>query len=95
MPLAEAQGQWVADYLKGEYALPAPAELREDIRRDQAAMRKRYVASKRHTIQVDFDDYLHALAARAPRRRASAPGHAASRLPVSGRAGSAAPEVPA
>ena len=25
-------------------------------------MRKRYVASKRHTIQVDFDDYLHALA---------------------------------
>jgi dimethylaniline monooxygenase (N-oxide forming) len=26
-----------------------------------AAMRKRYVASKRHTIQVDFDDYLYAL----------------------------------
>ncbi len=25
------------------------------------AMRERYVASKRHTIQVDFDDYLHAL----------------------------------
>jgi len=25
-------------------------------------MRKRYVASKRHTIQVDFDDYLYALA---------------------------------
>ena len=25
-------------------------------------MRKRYVTSKRHTIQVDFDDYLHALA---------------------------------
>jgi hypothetical protein len=25
-------------------------------------MRARYVASKRHTIQVDFDDYLHALA---------------------------------
>ncbi len=22
------------------------------------AMRRRYVASKRHTIQVDFDDYL-------------------------------------
>ena len=27
-------------------------------RREEAAMRKRYVASKRHTIQVDFDDYL-------------------------------------
>jgi dimethylaniline monooxygenase (N-oxide forming) len=62
MPLAEAQGQWVADYLKGEYALPEPSALAGDIRRDQEAMRKRYVASKRHTIQVDFDDYLHALA---------------------------------
>ena len=25
-------------------------------------MRQRYVASKRHTIQVDYDDYLHELA---------------------------------
>ena len=24
-------------------------------------MRKRYVASKRHTIQVDYDDYMHEL----------------------------------
>jgi hypothetical protein len=24
-------------------------------------MRKRYVASKRHTIQVDFDEYLYRL----------------------------------
>ena len=58
MPLSEAQGQWIADYLRGEYALPSPAAVRDDIRRDQAAMRKRYVSSKRHTIQVDFDDYL-------------------------------------
>ena len=62
MPLAEAQSGWIGDHLRGEYALPSPAELRRDIARDQAAMRKRYVASKRHTIQVDFDDYLHALA---------------------------------
>ncbi|MGN6372557.1 MAG: NAD(P)-binding domain-containing protein [Solirubrobacteraceae bacterium] len=61
MPLAEAQGAWVGDYLRGEYALPAPLQLRRDIAADQAAMRKRYVASKRHTIQVDFDDYLYAL----------------------------------
>ncbi len=61
MPLAEAQGAWVGDYLVGDYALPAPAELRADIDAEQAAMRKRYVASKRHTIQVDYDDYLHAL----------------------------------
>jgi dimethylaniline monooxygenase (N-oxide forming) len=61
MPLAEAQGQWLADYLKGEYALPSPEEMAADIQADQAAMRKRYVASKRHTIQVDFADYLLAV----------------------------------
>jgi dimethylaniline monooxygenase (N-oxide forming) len=58
MPLAEAQGQWLADYLRGRYALPAPGELAADIRSDQEAMHKRYLASKRHTIQVDFEDYL-------------------------------------
>jgi cation diffusion facilitator CzcD-associated flavoprotein CzcO len=62
MPLAEAQGTWVGDYLVGDYGLPAHAEMRADIEADQAAMRARYVASKRHTIQVDYDDYLHALA---------------------------------
>jgi dimethylaniline monooxygenase (N-oxide forming) len=61
MPLAEAQSAWVGDHLRGEYALPSAAELRRDIASDQAAMRKRYVASKRHTIQVDFNDYLYAL----------------------------------
>ena len=41
-------------------------------------MRKRYVASKRHTIQVDFDDYLYALGTE---RRAgpSGRGHAGLR----------------
>jgi cation diffusion facilitator CzcD-associated flavoprotein CzcO len=62
MPLAEAQGEWVADYLTGTYALPERAALLADIDADQRAMRRRYVASKRHTIQVDFDDYLYDLA---------------------------------
>jgi hypothetical protein len=62
MPLAEAQGQWLAAYLKGQYALPDPGALHADIAADQKAMHKRYVASKRHTIQVDFDDYLAGLA---------------------------------
>jgi dimethylaniline monooxygenase (N-oxide forming) len=61
MPLAEAQGQWLASYLKGEYHLPPRPAMLEDIRRDQESMRKRYVASKRHTIQVDFDEYLYEL----------------------------------
>jgi dimethylaniline monooxygenase (N-oxide forming) len=62
MPLAEAQGAWVGDYLLGDYRLPSEAHVRADIAADQASMRNRYVASKRHTIQVDFDDYLYALA---------------------------------
>ncbi len=42
------------------------------------AMRERYVASKRHTIQVDFDDYLYALEKerRAGAERARARGYA-------------------
>jgi dimethylaniline monooxygenase (N-oxide forming) len=84
MPLAEAQGQWIADYLKGEYALPPRPALLQDIDDDMAAMRKRYVASKRHTIQVDFDDYLHALEKerRAGAERARKDGF---RLPVPAR----------
>jgi hypothetical protein len=62
MPIAEAQGAWVGDYLRGDYRLPPDAELCADIAADQAAMRKRYVAAKRHTIQVDFDDYMYGLA---------------------------------
>jgi dimethylaniline monooxygenase (N-oxide forming) len=63
MPLAEAQSTWVGDQLLGDYVLPSVAEMHADIAADQAAMRKRYVVSKRHTIQVDFDDYLRDLAA--------------------------------
>ncbi len=85
MPLSEAQGAWVGDYLRGEYALPSPAELRRDIASDQAAMRKRYVTSKRHTIQVDFDDYMYALDAerRAGTERARTRGFA---VPIPARA---------
>jgi dimethylaniline monooxygenase (N-oxide forming) len=86
MPLAEAQGAWVGDHLRGEYALPGQGDLRRDVAADQAAMKKRYVASKRHTIQVDFDDYLLELERerRAGAERARARGYA---LPVPSRAG--------
>ena len=58
MPLAAAQSEWVCDHLSGRYALPSPDEVRADIARERARMFKRYVASQRHTMQVDFDDYL-------------------------------------
>jgi dimethylaniline monooxygenase (N-oxide forming) len=59
MPLAEAQGRWIAAYLRGEYHLPTVAAMEADMRRERARMFKRYVASKRHTMQVDFDNYLY------------------------------------
>jgi dimethylaniline monooxygenase (N-oxide forming) len=62
MPLAEAQGHWVGEYLRGEYALPPEREMRRDMDRERRRMFKRYVASPRHTMQVDFDDYLLDLA---------------------------------
>lgn len=85
MPLAEAQGRLLADYLRGAYRLPSRARMLADIRREDAAMRKRYVASERHTIQVDFDRYLHEL--ERERRRGAARARAAGYAPaVSARA---------
>jgi dimethylaniline monooxygenase (N-oxide forming) len=57
MPLAEAQSEWIADVLEGKTALPGPDEMRREIDRDRAAMARRYVNSKRHTIEVDFEPY--------------------------------------
>jgi hypothetical protein len=86
MPLAEAQGAWIAAYLRGEYALPAPDALARDIERERRRMFKRYVASARHTMQVDFDTYLWDLRRerRAGARRMRERGFA---LPVRARAG--------
>jgi dimethylaniline monooxygenase (N-oxide forming) len=58
MPIAEAQSEWVADLLGGRGTLPPPAQMRAEIAEAEKKMRKRYVASKRHTIQVDFHPYL-------------------------------------
>lgn len=81
MPIAEAQGTWVGDYLAGRYALPPRPAMLDDVRRELAAMRRRYVSSKRHTIQVDFEDYLMGVGRerRAGAERARAAGFA---LPV-------------
>jgi hypothetical protein len=58
MPLAEAQCEWVADLLAGRTSLPSEGEMRREIEAEERKMRKRYVASKRHTVEVDFYPYL-------------------------------------
>jgi dimethylaniline monooxygenase (N-oxide forming) len=69
MPLAEAQSEWVADLIEAKVALPKAGEMQRVMARDRERMAKRYVASKRHTIQVDFDPYLRSLRRERKRRR--------------------------
>jgi cation diffusion facilitator CzcD-associated flavoprotein CzcO len=89
MPLAQVQSEWGADYLAGRYALPAPEAMRADMEAERERMFRRYVRSERHTMQVDFDDYLADLATE--RRRGGARAEAqGGRLPVPPRAGAAA-----
>ncbi len=61
MPLAEQQAIWVAKLLTGEIALPDREVMKQRIDTDAEALRRRYVASPRHTIQVDYFPYLDLL----------------------------------
>ena len=88
MPIAERQSQLIARHLTGAYALPSQAEMERDIDRKLEAMRKRYVASKRHTIQVDYDDYMRELSKEMDKGAARA-GAGPAVLPVQARAGAA------
>ncbi|MCW2793904.1 MAG: hypothetical protein JWO76_3002 [Nocardioides sp.] len=71
MPLAEAQAHWVADLVAGTVTLPTAGEMRAQIAAYDEAVRKRYVASKRHTIQVDAHAYRAELEKERRTRRSS------------------------
>lgn len=71
MPLAEEQSKWVADLIENKCGLPSRAEMLKAIESDREKVRRRYTASRRHTIQVDFYPYLDAL--RKERTRKPAP----------------------
>lgn len=71
MPLAEAQAEWVAELVDGDIPLPDRASMAREVAREQAEMKRRYVTSKRHTIQVDFDRYLRTISRERSRARAA------------------------
>jgi dimethylaniline monooxygenase (N-oxide forming) len=71
MPIAEAQSEWVADLLSGRAKLPPAAAMKSEIAVEEGKQRKRFVASKRHTVEVDFYPYLREI--RRERKRAAAP----------------------
>jgi len=58
MPMAEQQAKWIAALLRGEYELPPAAEMRADIARARVAHARRFYSSKRHTMEVDFDEWM-------------------------------------
>jgi thioredoxin reductase len=72
MPIAEAQSEWIADLLTGGAALPEAAEMRKEIAAYERWMDKRFVSSKRHTIEVDFHPYMREI--RRERKRVAKAG---------------------
>jgi dimethylaniline monooxygenase (N-oxide forming) len=61
MPVAEAQAEWVADHLAGGYRLPSRDVMLAQITRERRARERQFVASPRHTMEIDFFAYLRGL----------------------------------
>ncbi len=72
MPVAEAQAEWVADHLAGDYTLPSREVMRAHIRRERKARERQFVASARHTMEIDFYAYLRGLRRERRGRRVAA-----------------------
>jgi cation diffusion facilitator CzcD-associated flavoprotein CzcO len=61
MPIAEAQARWVADTIAGTYRLPARERMVAQITRERETRQRQFVASPRHTMEIDFYTYLRGL----------------------------------
>jgi len=72
MPLAEVQARWIARLLTGACRLPDPETMRKAIDAERERNRRRYKASPRHTLQVDFHPYKHSIEQEMKRRTVSA-----------------------
>ena len=60
--LAEQQSKLLVAYLTGRYALPDPAIMARVIAEDEKRYQAHYYASRRHTMQVNFEPYVADLA---------------------------------
>ncbi|MDQ6656933.1 MAG: NAD(P)-binding domain-containing protein [Actinomycetota bacterium] len=58
MPLAQAQSEWIAEMLTGQYVSPPRETISRQLRREHQRNKSRFYASDRHTMEVDFDNYL-------------------------------------
>uniref|UniRef100_A0A0K0ETL1 Flavin-containing monooxygenase n=1 Tax=Strongyloides stercoralis TaxID=6248 RepID=A0A0K0ETL1_STRER len=62
MPISEIQARLFYEVLNGNVLLPSKKEMMIDIENKKKLMRQRYYKSKRHTIQVDYMDYMDEIA---------------------------------
>uniref|UniRef100_F6T1Q3 Flavin-containing monooxygenase 5 n=1 Tax=Xenopus tropicalis TaxID=8364 RepID=F6T1Q3_XENTR len=62
MPVSEQQCRWAVRVFKGLCTLPSQQDMLADIACKKKHMECRYVTSPRHTIQVDYVDYMDELA---------------------------------
>ncbi|CAG5121869.1 unnamed protein product [Candidula unifasciata] len=62
MPISELQCRLATRVLKGEVVLPSKEDMWRDIRSKEAALARRYTKSRRHTIQVDYIQFMDELA---------------------------------
>ncbi|XP_056621131.1 flavin-containing monooxygenase 5-like [Triplophysa dalaica] len=61
-PISEIQARWATRVFKGLCKLPSMDAMLGDIEAKEEKMAKRYVATQRHTIQVDYIPYMDEIA---------------------------------
>ncbi|KAI7799413.1 flavin-containing monooxygenase 5-like [Triplophysa rosa] len=61
-PISEIQARWATRVFKGLCKLPSMSAMLEDIEAKEEEMAQRYVATQRHTIQVDYIPYMDEIA---------------------------------
>src|SRR5690606_6861287 len=62
MPISEMQSRLFYSSFSHQIKLPSKASMLEDIAYEQTKNQKRYYSSQRHTIQVDYSEYMEKLA---------------------------------
>jgi cation diffusion facilitator CzcD-associated flavoprotein CzcO len=60
-PFAECQAKLAGRWLGGDWALPSPAEMESEIRRDEQRYVRHYNQRPRHTMQLDYYVYEYDL----------------------------------
>jgi hypothetical protein len=58
MPIAEEQSRLIADHVSGTYRLPTAEVMARDIRDYDAEIGRRYLATQRHTMEVEQGPYI-------------------------------------